>query len=397
MSASPAPASPTAPAPASPIREYNQQVAAREAADAAAAVAAAAALADAAAAADEAAIAAAAAAAAAAADGTAAVSKPVSALPNEKPAAPASSYAGDDLDDDRDAANPGNQLYVRGLGFRCTEEDVRELFEPYGPILELSLVRDPHLNECRGFAFVKFATIEESQKAIEGENGREFRGRTLIVEHSRRTRPRPKTPGEYLGRHPPRREFHDRARRPYGSERPYDRDRGYDRSYDRGGYPPRDRSYDRPSYDRGGYDRPAYDRGAPYYGSGGGYSGYGRDRDPYSARERSPPRSSAPREQYAAAGGDYAGYYAGAGGREYGGYDREYLPPPPPRSVPRDAYPPRDRSAGGYAPDRRAPPMPVPGGVDDVYAAYSGGRGATAAPGADYGYGAARGDEYGRR
>ncbi|KNE60800.1 hypothetical protein AMAG_18608 [Allomyces macrogynus ATCC 38327] len=53
---------------------------------------------------------------------------------------------------------------------------------------------------------------------------------------------------------------------------------------------------------------------------------------------------------------------------------------------------PRDRSAGGYAPDRRAPSMPVvPGGVDDVYAAYSGGRGASAtAPGAEYGYGAAR-------
>ncbi|KNE60801.1 hypothetical protein AMAG_18609 [Allomyces macrogynus ATCC 38327] len=322
MSASPAKA-----APASPIREYNQQVAAREAADAAAAVAAAAALADAAAAADEAAIAAAAAAAAAVADGGASAPNESAAVsasaPNEKPtptAAPASSYAGDDLDDDRDAANPGNQLYVRGLGFRCTEEDVRELFEPYGPIQELSLVRDPHLNECRGRADAPpqrrpASTLAGTRRAVNSTTARVA---------------------------------------PYGSDRPYDRDRT--NNYDR------DRLYDRTSYVRG----------ASYYCSAGGsYGSYCRDRDPYYARERSPPpsRSAAPRDHYPAAGGDYAGYYAGAGGRDYG-YDREYLPPPPPRSAARDAYPPRDRSVGGYAPDRRAPPMP--GGVDDVYAAYSG-------------------------
>jgi RNA recognition motif-containing protein len=44
------------------------------------------------------------------------------------------------------------------------------------------VVKDPHLNECRGFAFVRFLTNEEAMAAIRGEHDQEFHGRRMIVE-----------------------------------------------------------------------------------------------------------------------------------------------------------------------------------------------------------------------
>ncbi|ORZ41671.1 hypothetical protein BCR44DRAFT_122977 [Catenaria anguillulae PL171] len=84
--------------------------------------------------------------------------------------------------DDEEVSNPGNQLYVRGLSFRTTEPELRDLFGKYGELTEVNVVKDPHLNECRGFAFVKFANPEDAASAIKGEHDQDFHGRRLIVE-----------------------------------------------------------------------------------------------------------------------------------------------------------------------------------------------------------------------
>jgi RNA recognition motif-containing protein len=36
--------------------------------------------------------------------------------------------------DEREAANPGNQVYIRGLSFRTTEDELRSIFERYGTV-----------------------------------------------------------------------------------------------------------------------------------------------------------------------------------------------------------------------------------------------------------------------
>lgn len=58
---------------------------------------------------------------------------------------------------------------------------------------------DPHSRESRGFAFVTFETAEEADAAIEGMNGVELSGRTLLVQKARRGRARSPTPGRYHG------------------------------------------------------------------------------------------------------------------------------------------------------------------------------------------------------
>ncbi|KAI4329116.1 hypothetical protein L6164_021416 [Bauhinia variegata] len=74
------------------------------------------------------------------------------------------------------------RLYVSGLSFRTTEESLRNAFKNFGELMEVNLVIDKIANRPRGFAFLRYATEEESQKAIEGMHGKFLDGRVIFVE-----------------------------------------------------------------------------------------------------------------------------------------------------------------------------------------------------------------------
>ncbi|KAK7314730.1 hypothetical protein VNO77_33258 [Canavalia gladiata] len=77
---------------------------------------------------------------------------------------------------------PSTKLYVSGLSFRTTEESLRNAFKNFGQLVEVNLVMDKIANRPRGFAFLRYATEEESQKAIEGMHGKFLDGRVIFVE-----------------------------------------------------------------------------------------------------------------------------------------------------------------------------------------------------------------------
>lgn len=66
-------------------------------------------------------------------------------------------------------------------------------------ITKTQIMYDPHSRDSRGFAFVTFETAEEADAALEGMNGVELSGRTLVVQKARRSRARSPTPGRYHG------------------------------------------------------------------------------------------------------------------------------------------------------------------------------------------------------
>ena len=74
------------------------------------------------------------------------------------------------------------------MSYNSTENDIRELFEPYGPIAEVRVITD------KGFAFVEIPE-ENMAAAIEATNGKEVGGRTLTVNEAR-----PRTEGGGGGR-----------------------------------------------------------------------------------------------------------------------------------------------------------------------------------------------------
>ncbi len=59
------------------------------------------------------------------------------------------------------------KLYVCMLSRQSNEQDVRNMFEPYGPLNEVFLIRSKEGNQSKGAAFVKYCSREDAEKAIE--------------------------------------------------------------------------------------------------------------------------------------------------------------------------------------------------------------------------------------
>ncbi|MCX8053840.1 MAG: RNA-binding protein [Armatimonadetes bacterium] len=69
-------------------------------------------------------------------------------------------------------------LYVGNMSYDTTESELRELFEPHGPIADIRIIGN------KGFAFVEIPA-ENIAAAIEAANGKEFGGRVLTVNEAR--------------------------------------------------------------------------------------------------------------------------------------------------------------------------------------------------------------------
>lgn len=73
----------------------------------------------------------------------------------------------------------GCKLYVGNLDYSVTYEELKELFSNYGEVKYVKLIED------RGFGFVEMSKQSEAEKAKEGLNGTQFKGRTLKVNEAR--------------------------------------------------------------------------------------------------------------------------------------------------------------------------------------------------------------------
>ncbi|CAF0749438.1 unnamed protein product [Rotaria sordida] len=71
---------------------------------------------------------------------------------------------------DSESRTEDRKLFVGMLNKQMTEENVRTIFEPYGTIEECTILRGPS-GDSKGCAFVKFATHNEAQQAIQNVHG----------------------------------------------------------------------------------------------------------------------------------------------------------------------------------------------------------------------------------
>ncbi len=69
-------------------------------------------------------------------------------------------------------------LYVGNLPYSASEDEIRELFEPFGPIAEIRLIQN------KGFGFIEIPE-ENVAAAIEATNGRDMGGRAMTVNEAR--------------------------------------------------------------------------------------------------------------------------------------------------------------------------------------------------------------------
>ena len=76
-------------------------------------------------------------------------------------------------------------IFVGNLNFNTSEDDLRQLFEPFGQVDRVSILTDRDTGRSRGFGFVEMASDEDGEKAISALNGTQSGGRTLNVNEAR--------------------------------------------------------------------------------------------------------------------------------------------------------------------------------------------------------------------
>jgi RNA recognition motif-containing protein len=120
------------------------------------------------------------------------------------------------------------KIYVGNLSYDLSENDLKDVFTPYGEVASVKIMTDKFTGRSKGFAFVEMPNDAEANNAINGLNDVEVAQRSIKVNEARE------------------RTFDNNRPRSGGGF-----NRGGDRGGDRGGY---NRGGDRGGYNRGGND-----------------------------------------------------------------------------------------------------------------------------------------------
>ena len=83
-------------------------------------------------------------------------------------------------------------LYVGNLSWTMTEDDLRNLFEQYGTVTSIKIVKDRETGRSKGFGFVEMENDTEAQNALSSLYDKEILGRKIVINEAQE---RPAKPG----------------------------------------------------------------------------------------------------------------------------------------------------------------------------------------------------------
>ena len=87
------------------------------------------------------------------------------------------------------------RLFVAGLPFSTTSDELKALFAEYGNVVSATVITDRDSGRSKGFGFVEMEKEEEVQNAILKLDGTSFGGRELIVNVAKPREERPRGGG----------------------------------------------------------------------------------------------------------------------------------------------------------------------------------------------------------
>ena len=76
-------------------------------------------------------------------------------------------------------------IYVGNLAYGVTEGQLEALFQEFGTVASVNLIKDKYSGESKGFGFVEMNQQAEAEEAIKKLNGRALDGRDLTVNIAR--------------------------------------------------------------------------------------------------------------------------------------------------------------------------------------------------------------------
>ena len=77
------------------------------------------------------------------------------------------------------------KLYVGGLAYSVTEQELDALFAEYGKVTSATVIKDRDSGQSKGFGFVEFADDGEAKAAMAAINGKDVNGRSIMVNEAR--------------------------------------------------------------------------------------------------------------------------------------------------------------------------------------------------------------------
>ncbi len=84
-------------------------------------------------------------------------------------------------------------IFVGNLPYACTEQELIDMFSPYGTVDKASIIIDRETGRSKGFGFVEMSDDTQAQKAIEALNNFDLKGRKLAVNEARPREERPRS------------------------------------------------------------------------------------------------------------------------------------------------------------------------------------------------------------
>ena len=78
------------------------------------------------------------------------------------------------------------KLFVGNLPYQATEAQLQDWFTQAGVSTDaVTFIRDRSTGQSRGFGFVEVSVEDDADRAIHSLNGRQFLGRSLVVNEAR--------------------------------------------------------------------------------------------------------------------------------------------------------------------------------------------------------------------
>lgn len=84
------------------------------------------------------------------------------------------------------------KLFVGGLPFATTEDELRDVFAAHGAVASAIVVKDRDTGRSKGFGFVEFESDDEGKAAEKALNGADLGGRSITVNEARPREERPR-------------------------------------------------------------------------------------------------------------------------------------------------------------------------------------------------------------
>jgi len=76
-------------------------------------------------------------------------------------------------------------IYIGNLASQVSDQELENLFKPYGELKSVKIIRDMFTGDSKGFGFVEMNDKPDPETAIKELNAKEVGGKKIVVNEAR--------------------------------------------------------------------------------------------------------------------------------------------------------------------------------------------------------------------